>query len=203
MVGTCWIPPTSDNASADLGAPPKERAANNRMSAAGVPLLYVSADRPTCIAEIRPSIGDTVAVGKFISTAALKFFDFNALSRRFEHEPLSFYDSEYQKRDHHRALLRYLHEEIARPVRSSDIDYVMTQALAEYIRDHKPGEYDGISFRSVQREGGVNFVLFDNSENSALSDPSWRPTFSLAIAPRDVEFHEVEAVTYRSRSIGP
>jgi len=193
----------ADNPAADLGAPPKERAANNRMSAAGVPLLYVSADPHTCIAEIRPSIGDTIAVGKFNSTAALKFFDFNALSHRLEHEPLSFFESDYQKRDHHRTLLHYLHEEIARPVRSSDIDYVMTQALAEYIRDHQPGAFDGISFRSVQREGGVNFVLFDNSKNSSLSDPDWRPTFSLAIEPRDVEFHEVEAVTYRSKTIGP
>ena len=46
-----------------LGAPPRERAANNRMSPAGTPLLYVSDDAETCIAEVRPSIGDLVVRG--------------------------------------------------------------------------------------------------------------------------------------------
>ncbi len=117
-----------------LGAAPKERAANNRMSPAGVPLLYVSREVDTCIAEIRPSIGDTVVVGRFRSTAPLKFFDFTMLSRQLRHAALSFFDPSYRKRSEHRLLLEYLHEEIARPVRLSDTDYVMTQALAEFIR---------------------------------------------------------------------
>lgn len=191
----------ADSAASELGAPPKERAANNRMSAAGVPLLYVSKDQETCMAEIRPSIGDMVVVGKFTSTSELKFFDFNVLTHGLQYAPLSFFDSEYKQRDEHRKfVLEYMHDEIARPVRATDIDYVMTQALAEYIRYHKPGEFNGISFRSVQRKSGVNFVLFDKTESAAFSDSNWKPTFDLGIEAHDVSVHVVEGVTYSARA---
>lgn len=179
-----------------LGAPPRERAANNRMSAAGIPLLYVSSDPDTCIAEIRPSIGDTVAVGRFETTATLDFFDFTALNRELQHGRLSLFDSRHEKKSHHRRLLTYLHEEIARPVRSGDTDYVMTQALAEFIRYSKLGKFDGIAFQSVQRAGGINYVLFDKSEPATMLAPQWRPTFDVKIESANVSVHTVTGVSY-------
>ncbi|WP_235537880.1 RES family NAD+ phosphorylase [Pelomonas sp. Root1217] len=183
----------------EMGAPPKERAANNRMSASGVPLLYVSAGADTAIAEIRPAIGDTVAVGRFVSTAPLQFFDFTALSRRLQHTRLSFFDPRHLEREQHRKLLQYLHDEIARPVGATDVEYVMTQALAELIRYDKPGAFDGISFRSVQHEGGVNFVLFGKQDHllRAMRSPEWRPEFDVAIDSSDVTFRKIEGVAYR------
>lgn len=44
----------------------------------------------------------------------------------------------------------------------------MTQALAEFIRYDKKWAFDGIAFRSVQCEGGVNYVLFDRGEPEAM-----------------------------------
>lgn len=190
----------AENAAIALGAAPKERAANNRMSPAGVPLLYVSREIDTCIAEVRPSIGDTVVVGRFQSTAPLKFFDFTVLSRRLRHAPLSFFDPSYEKRSENRMLLEYLHEEIARPVRASDTDYVMTQALAEFIRYDKKWAFDGIAFQSVQCEGGVNFVLFDRGAPVAMVAPDWRPTFHLAISSDAVSLHVIEGVRYSHKS---
>lgn len=190
----------AENAAAALGAAPKERAANNRMSPAGVPLLYVSREIDTCIAEVRPSIGDTVVVGRFQSTAPLKFFDFTMLNRRLQHAPLSFFDPSYQKRSEHRMLLEYLHEEIARPVRASDTEYVVTQALAEFIRYDEKWAFDGIAFRSVQCKGGVNYVLFDRGTPEAMVAPDWRPTFHLAISTDAVSLHEIEGVRYSHKS---
>ena len=186
----------AENPAVALGAAPKERAANNRMSPAGVPLLYVSREVDTCIAEVRPSIGDTVVVGRFQSTAPLKFFDFTMLSGQLRHAALSFFDPSYRKRSEHRLLLEYLHEEIARPVRLHDTDYVMTQALAEFIRFDKRA-FDGIAFRSVQREGGVNYVLFDRGPPEAMVAPDWRPTFHLAMSTEAVSMHVIEGVRYR------
>lgn len=180
----------------NLGAPPKERAANNRMSAAGIPLLYVSREIDTCIAEVRPSIGDTVVVGRFQSTEPLKFFDFTALNRWLKHEPLSIFDPSYQKRLEYRMLLKYLHEEISRPVRANDTDYVITQALAEFIRYEKRWAFDGIAFQSVQRNGGVNYVLFDRGAPENIHRPDWRPTFHLAIESDSVSLHIVDSVYY-------
>ncbi|WP_172670427.1 RES family NAD+ phosphorylase [Chromobacterium subtsugae] len=186
----------AENAAVALGAPPKERAANNRMSPAGVPLLYVAREIDTCIAEVRPSIGDTVVVGHFLSTAPLKFFDFTMLSRRLKHAPLSFFDSSYLQRSDCRMLLEYLHEEIARPARASATEYVVTQALAEFIRYDKKWEFDGIAFRSVQCEGGVNYVLFDRGAPEAMVAPDWRPTFHLAISNDAVSLYVIEGVRY-------
>ena len=193
----------AENAMVALGAAPKERAANNRMSPAGVPLLYVSREANTCIAEVRPSIGDTVVVGRFQSIAPMKFFDFTVLSRRLRYAPLSFFDPGYQKRSEHRMLLEYLHDEIARPVRASDTDYVVTQALAEYIRYDKEWAFDGIAFRSVQCEGGVNYVLFDRGAPEAMAAPDWRPTFHLAISTDAVSLHVIEGVRYSHKSSYP
>lgn len=190
----------AENAAVALGVAPKERAANNRMSPAGVPLLYVSREIETCIAEVRPSIGDTVVVGCFQSTAPLKFFDFTMMSRRLRHAPLSFFDPSYQKRSEHRLLLEYLHEEIARPVRASDTEYVVTQALAEFIRYDKKWAFDGIAFRSVQCEGGLNYVLFDRGAPEAMVTPDWRPKFHLAISNEAVSFHVVEGIRYSYKS---
>jgi hypothetical protein len=179
-----------------LGAPPKELAANNRMSPAGIPLLYVSDEAETCIAEVRPSIGDSVLVGRFFSTAPLKLFDFTALSSQLNHSPLSLFDPIYQQRVEHRRLLGYLHDEIARPVRANDTDYVVTQALAEFIRYDEKQAFDGIAFRSVQRNGGVNFVLFDKSTPESRVAPDWRPRFDLEISSDAATIHSIGAVHY-------
>lgn len=190
----------AENPAVALGVAPKERAANNRMSPAGVPLLYVSRELDTCIAEVRPSIGDTVVVARFRSTAPLKFFDFTMLSHRLRHAALSFFDPSYRKRSEHRMLLDYLHEEIARPVRLSDTDYVMTQALAEFIRYDKRWAFDGIAFRSVQYEDGVNYVLFDRGPSEAMIAPDWRPTFHLATSTEAVSTHVIKSVRYAHES---
>jgi hypothetical protein len=113
------------------------------------------------------------------------------------HAALSFFDPSYGKRSEHRMLLEYLHEEIARPVRLNDTDYVMTQALAEFIRYDEQWAFDGIAFRSVQREDGVNYVLFDRGPLEAMVAPDWRPTFHLAISTEAVSMHVIEGVRYR------
>lgn len=185
-----------ENAGLELGAPPKERASSNRMSPSGIPLLYVSGDAETCIAEVRPSIGDLLVVGRFESTAPLTFFDFTVLSNRLKHAPLSMFDPRNRERSEHRKMLEYLHDEISRPVRSGDTDYVVTQALAEFIRYNKQQVFDGIAFRSVQRNEGVNYVLFDHSGMTARSAPEWRPQFDLKITADSVTIKKLNSVRY-------
>lgn len=175
----------------ELGAPPIDRAKSNRMSAAGVSLLYVSQDVRTCIAEVQPSPGDSVVVGQFTSMNPLTIFDFTALSNQLQHTPLSLFSPDFEKRSDHRKLLQYLHDEIARPVGLLDTHYVVTQALAEFIRHNEHKTFDGMSFRSVQHEGGVNFVLFDKSSFGSLQAPSSRPIFDVQIASDAVITHYI------------
>lgn len=190
-----------DDPAKQLGAPPKERAANNRMSPSGVPLLYVADDAQTGIAEVRPSIGDKVVVAEFVSTRPLEFFDFTALTA-LKHQALSWFEPGYQKRTDRRLLLEYLHDLIARPVRANDTDYVVTQALAEFIRYYDKQRFDGISFRSVQREGGVNYVIFDRSPLESLQIPDWVPQFDLVPSKDGVSVFEIAGVEFRTTKLG-
>ena len=162
-----------------------------------VPLLYVAADEQTAIAEVRPSIGDRVVVGEFISNRNLEFFDFTALTA-LQHNEISWFDPGYRERTDHRLLLEYLHDLIARPVRATDTDYVMTQALAEFIRYYRKQRFDGISFRSVQREGGVNYVIFDRSTPEALQTSDWAPQFDLVVSREAVSIFEIARVDYHT-----
>lgn len=183
-------------ASEQLGAPPAERAANNRMSAAGIPHLYLSADSKTCVAEVRPSIGEEVVVGKFLATRDLKIFDLSALSGRLTHRPLSFFDASHEERHMLRLLLSHLHTEIGRPVKSHDTDYLMTQALAEYVRFECDEHFDGIAFQSVQNSKGVNYMLFDSSSDEERCLADWKPRFDVEIANAGVAIVRIEAVSY-------
>ena len=65
----------------ELGVPPKEKARAGRMNVEFIPAFYGSFCKETAIAEIRPGIGDKVAVGEFVLTRDVKVFDFTAFSR--------------------------------------------------------------------------------------------------------------------------
>lgn len=188
------------NAEKDLGAPPKSLAANNRMSAAGVPLMYVSGDPKTCISELRPSIGDSVAVGTFYSTADLVFFDFTALETKLNFHPLSIFESFFEDSSSRRKLLAMLHSEISKPLKANSIDYVVTQALAEFIRYETSAKFDGIIFRSVQNKGGINYVIFGNGDSTNMLVMG-RNDFQLKISSEDFDVYSVSSVCYESKIV--
>lgn len=183
------------NPAKELAAPPKQNAGNNRMSAAGVPLLYVSSDAQTCIAEVRPKCDDTVVVGRFTSIAQLKLFDFTALSGVLVFDQLSLFDIRFEERRGHRALLSHLHDLISQPVETPDTDYVVTQALTEFICYHPGANFDGIVFRSVQRPEGINYVLFDKGSEHGREAHDWRPSFKVEIAAGDAAVYSAGVVT--------
>lgn len=180
----------------ELGAAPRRIAANNRMSAAGVPVFYGSAEIETCIAEVRPSIGDTVVAGQFRTTRSLKLFDFTRLDYRLRHEPLSLLDPKHEQRSMDRTLLSYLHEEIAKPMRSNDTGYVVTQALTEFIRYGRVENFDGVAFQSVQRQNGLNYALFDEDDPSAPQSLDGRSRFPVEILSGAVTEHVVDSLSY-------
>ena len=177
------------NPLAELGAPPPDRAKNNRMSAAGFSWMYVSQDTSTCVREVLPNQGDMVVVGEFVSTTPLRIFDLNALSLRLKHAPLSLFSPDYEQRCNQRKLLGYLHDEIAQPIVRPETDYVMTQAFAEYIRCYAPHQFDGISFRSVRHPGGINYALFAKDNAERVRSRYSRPAFDLVISSDSVTLH--------------
>ncbi|MDD1016379.1 RES family NAD+ phosphorylase [Pseudomonas rubra] len=180
-----------------LGAPPKQRAGDNRMNCAGISLFYAAQDIATSIAEIRPSVGDRIALARFRTTRPLKLFDFTGLDRPREHQRVSDFSSNYEERRILQALLNDLHRLIARPVRRDSSHYIVTQAMAEYLNHKHEEAFDGIKFSSSQNAGGVNIVLFaERAESSGQAVAEWEPVFPVAFDDRLCQ-HQVKAVQYQ------
>jgi hypothetical protein len=169
---------TCENPARLLGAPPKETAGHNRMNSAGIPLFYASTNRETSIAEVRPSLGDSIAIGKFVTSKSLTFFDFTGFNYPWNHEELSFFENNYTERVNHRELLRYLHDIICQPVRADGAGYIITQAMAEFLASKHEIKFDGIIYKSVQEKNGTNYAIFsDQPCDSEITDKNWQPTF--------------------------
>jgi len=117
----------------DLTSPPLSIAGNNRMSPAGISFFYGAFDIETAIAEMRPSLGDTVVVGSFRVCKNLDVLDFSTIPEQTS--PFSnSYDFRFE--EFIRPFLERFAEDISKPIRPDDapIDYVPTQIFMEYIR---------------------------------------------------------------------
>nr|WP_249182579.1 RES family NAD+ phosphorylase [Burkholderia ambifaria] len=172
-----------------LGPPPLTVAKHNRMNPAGVPLFYGAENIQTAIAEVRPSIGDEVALCKFRTIRDLRLFDFTRFDQPLERQITSHWLGNYEEREEALVMLKYLHRLIAQPARSEETDYVMTQAMAEFLHYEVDGGFDGIIFGSVQNEGGKNYAIFEDSANDMGEfplEPAGTPAFHQV---QKVEFH--------------
>lgn len=98
----------------EMGPPPSSIARSGRMNPAGVSALYTSMKRRTCIAEMRPAIGSTLAVVKLRTCRDLRVLDFRRLERAFGE--ISFFDPEYVYKQSRLRSLRQLHALVSKPV---------------------------------------------------------------------------------------
>lgn len=158
---------TTDEISRDpgkgLGAPPKDVSGEGRMSPAGIPAFYGAFDRKTCLAELRPPVGGTVISGEFRLTREVRVLDFDQFESADLMSPPSFFDPEYFERVDRHDFLRKIHEEISRPVLpGAGRDYLITQAIAEYLATQCRPRFDGVIFESAQFPPGRNIVLFSH-----------------------------------------
>ena len=65
----------------ELDAPPKDRAQAGRMNVEYIPAFYGAFSEDTAVAEIRPGIGEDIAIGEFVLQRDVKVFDFTVFSR--------------------------------------------------------------------------------------------------------------------------
>lgn len=153
----------------ELGPPPPEKATQNRMSPAGIVMMYVSEDALTALHETAEAVG-TYAIGTFQTIRDITILDLGQLPpipSLFEELPDSL------EHDLHKMLI-FLHRlarDMSRPIARDDrvhIEYVPTQVVTEYVRSSKmPDEtrLDGIRYRSSRREDGMSLVLFADTPN--------------------------------------
>ena len=173
--------------SKELGPPPIEKAKASRMNPAGIPVFYASFDPDTCVAEIRLPVGGIAIVGKFELIRSIRVLDLTVFDDTSE--SISMFHPDFDKTIIKREFLKDFHNEISKPVLPKDepIDYIPTQAVAEYLSNMFEPTLDGVIFSSVQTNGnGKNIVLFNptsmiedstKDENQSKAEPRKRGYF--------------------------
>jgi len=154
-----------------LGSPPPLLAAAGRMNARGISVFYGANDQKTAIAEVRPPVGSQVAVAQFEIVRKLRLLDLTAVSD--VRVTGSIFDLGLAGRMERAVFLRSLSSRITRPVMPDDelFEYLVTQAVADFLATESSVPIDGIVFPSVQAAGDVlNVVLLHKAARVEVLD---------------------------------
>lgn len=164
-VGKCKYGNIKPYPISEMGAPSSEKAGNGRANPKGIAYLYIASSVDTAIAEMRPVKNAQISVSKVSLEEDISVVDFSgqiSTSSPFEVENLR---QEWE----HIHLMQQIGEYFSVPIDPalSDIEYVPTQFISEYI---KSLGYDGFIFQS-SLGSGLNYVLFDQKKTK-ISRPN-------------------------------
>ena len=154
-----------------LGPPPSAGATAGRMNAAGISVFYCADREDVVIAEVRPPVGSKVVVAQFEIIRPLRLLDLTALGDVGVDG--SIFDPAYARTLERAAFLRTLSRRMTRAVMPDDasLEYLTTQAIADFLATEATDPLDGIVFPSAQVSGsGINVVLFHKAARVALLD---------------------------------
>ncbi|WP_346777873.1 RES family NAD+ phosphorylase [Paraburkholderia sp. Ac-20340] len=186
------------DAAAQVGPPPAESAKAGRMNAEGVIALYVALNEDTARAEVRPAIGNDVAVIRLESIERLKVLDFERLERATAINRLSLFQPDYDEKLKRHWLLHMLHHLVSQPVvPGREADYLMTQMMGEYLNQVHEEKFDGVKFSSVQHAGGTNVVLF----NRTTAQGTLEERFAVQFVPGSLKFSRTTGVKYSHAAV--
>lgn len=171
----------------EIGPPPFSSATAGRMNARGISVFYGATEPGVALAEVRPPVGSRVVVARFTIVEALRLLDVEAL--RSIYVEGSLFDSSHIRRLEKAKFLRRLSDHITMPVMPEDesADYLVTQAIADYLASMEEPKLDGIIYRSIQNGGqGRNVALFHKSSRvEALSIPEGMDISALLVRSSD------------------
>jgi len=200
-----------------LGSPSMADASGGRMNARGISVFYGANEPGVAIAEVRPPVGSQVAVARFSIIRRLRLLDLTALSAVSERGSL--FDSTFASRLERATFLRSLSERITRPILPDDeaLDYLTTQAIADFLATENEPMLDGILFPSGQAAGNaLNIVLFhkaarieaiDLPEGTEIDastglngEEGWEPWYSVSevVLPKDDIEHNRDDIDFPS-----
>ena len=143
----------------ELGSVPIESAKNNRFSPIGISYGYFAFEKDTVLKEIRSTVNDEVAVGRFNLSSNLKIIDFR--SKTMNEKSLNYFDDDFNEKFY--CIGHFIKEfisDISKPVSDDKqlLEYIPTQIMSEYIWSKG---YDGFLFDSSVHSNGINLVLFE------------------------------------------
>ena len=174
-----------------VGPPPREKARAGRMNAEGVAVFYGALEEDTCLAEMRPALGNELVIITLETTKPLYVLDFSRLERAWGGKALSYFQPDFTEQVEKHAFLRHIHRLISQPiVPGRESDYLITQTMAEYLAHMHPKPFDGILFASSQHEKGTNVVLF--ADTTMLVGE----LFGLTYVPESIRLFSTTSIQY-------
>jgi len=170
-IGTKWV--TFDDGDEqpcpisplDMGPPSKDKAIEGRINPKGIPYLYLSTNKETAIAEVRPWIGADATLGYFKILEDLKVIDTSTDKQKICSKYAIYLNSEemrpitYSNAEKEECIWGDINAAFSQPISPNDstLKYLSTQYLSEII---KTNGYDGIAYKSSVSEKGHNICLF-------------------------------------------
>ncbi len=140
----------------ESGVPPPNFTRSGRVNPEFIRYLYLCEDEITPIYEVRPIINQFVSVAKFEVKRDLKIYD---LTQNFVRKD-DIYNLDIP------TLFDFIGWHFSEPYNGTPIEYLPTQFLSEEIR--KMG-FDGLRFESSIKKDGMNVVIFEPNECTAVS----------------------------------
>lgn len=156
----------------EVGPPPYKKAVAGRMNAHGVSVFYGATSAKVALAETRPPVGSKVIVGRFELLRSVRLLDVEAL--RSVLVKGSLFDESFAHRLAVARFLERLSHRITIPVLPDDepFEYLVTQAIADYLAGRRDPALDGIIYPSIQVRGDErNIVLFHKAARVAEFAP--------------------------------
>lgn len=155
---------------ANLGPPPPNVAKSGRMNAQGIAVFYGATSSVIAIAEVRPTVGSYVITAPFHPLRDLKILDISDF-KSIRHADGSKFDPANRNKFEQILFLKTLSNKLTFPI-VGDVkgqEYLITQAVSEYLSLSDEYQLDGISFKSTQADKRKitsedrNVVLFKKS----------------------------------------
>jgi hypothetical protein len=196
-----------------LGPPPEKLRRAGRMNPSGILAFYGAFDLDTCVAELRPAVGETVISAKFKLTRPILVLDTTKFSGR--PKAINIFASTHVTRLRLWKFMTTFMNEIARPCLPGDehLDYVPTQVVSEYLthlhkikRGEKEGTIDAIIYRSAQNGNGKNIAIFGGAAAVEGARSSSQYFFraeqaALKVVEGSLASHEISGATYAKNEV--
>ena len=147
----------------NLSAPPSRLASSGRMNAKGISVFYGATTPKTAIAEVRPPVGSEVVTAIFKIIRHIRLLDLTALRTAYEE---NIFDPNDVNRLKQLFFLSKLSNKMVQAVMPDDqeLEYLPTQAIADFLATECNLMLDGILFPSLQdKNDGLNVILFHKS----------------------------------------
>lgn len=153
-----------------LGPPPVSSARPGRMNAQGISIFYGADTAETALAEVRPPVASHVLIGAFHPLRTLRILDLTKMLATSESGSL--FDPKTLARLQRASFLRSFAAKLSAPVlpdRQAG-DYLVTQAISDYLAARVDLALDGILYGSVQAHADGNNISLFHKASRVLRD---------------------------------